>query len=97
MISGILQVFNRFLVTALAPLLYNCGIIIGIIFFVPLFGLQGLAWGVVFGGIMHLLIQLPSFIHSGFKWRPNFNFMDPGVLKTIKLMVPRSLGLEQAN
>jgi putative peptidoglycan lipid II flippase len=93
MISGILQVFHRFLVTAVAPLLYNCGIIIGIVFFVPLFGLQGLAFGVVLGGILHLLIQLPSFFHSGFKWRPSFNFRDPGVLKTIKMMVPRSLGL----
>ena len=93
MISGILQVFNRFLVTAIAPLLYNCGIIIGILFFVPKFGVSGLAWGVVLGGIMHLLIQLPAFFHSGFKWRPDFNFRDPGVVKTIKLMIPRSLGL----
>lgn len=93
MISGILQVYHKFLVTAIAPLLYNLGIIIGIVFFVPLFGLQGLAWGVVVGGVMHLLIQLPSFFHSGFKWRANFNFRDPGVIKTIKMMVPRSLGL----
>lgn len=93
MISGILQVFNRFLVTALAPLLYNTGIIIGIVFLVPRFGLAGLAWGVVLGGVLHLLIQLPAFYHSGFKYRPDFNFRDPGVIKTIKLMVPRSLGL----
>lgn len=93
MISGILQVFNRFLVTALAPLLYNLGIIIGILFFVPKFGLPGLAWGVVLGGVLHLLIQLPTFFHSGFKYRPSFNLKDPGVMKTIKLMLPRSLGL----
>ena len=93
MISGILQVFHRFLVTALAPLLYNFGIIIGILFFVPRFGLQGLAWGVVFGGVLHLLIQLPAFIFFGFKYKSNFNYKDPGVVKTIKLMVPRSLGL----
>jgi len=93
MISGILQVFNRFLVTAFAPLLYNLGIIIGIVFFVPYFGLPGLAWGVVLGGIMHLLIQLPAFFHSGFKYRPDFNFRDPGVVRTIRMMVPRSLGL----
>jgi len=93
LISGILQVFNRFLVTALAPLLYNIGIIIGILFFVPKFGLAGLAWGVVLGGVLHLLIQLPAFFHSGFKYRPDFNFRDPGVVKTIKLMAPRSLGL----
>jgi len=93
MISGILQVFNRFIVTAMAPLLYNLGIIFSIFFFVPKFGVVGLAWGVVLGGIMHLSIQLPSFFYSGFKWRPDFNFRDPGVVKTIKMMVPRSLGL----
>jgi putative peptidoglycan lipid II flippase len=93
LISGILQVFHRFLITALAPLMYNIGIIIGILFFVPKFGLTGLAWGVVLGGILHLSIQLPSFVFSGFKYKPNFNYKDPGVVKTIKLMLPRSLGL----
>jgi putative peptidoglycan lipid II flippase len=92
-ISGILQVFHRFLVTALAPIMYNLGIIIGIVFFVPRFGLQGLAFGVVLGGLMHLLIQLPSFFFSGFRYKLSFNIKHPGVLKTIKLMVPRSLGL----
>ena len=93
MISGILQVFHRFLVTALAPLMYNLGIIIGILFFVPKLGLAGLAWGVVFGGTLHLLIQVPAFIFSGFKYRPSFDYKHPGVEKTIKLMAPRSLGL----
>ncbi len=92
-ISGILQVFHRFLVTALAPIMYNLGIIIGIIFFVPRFGISGLAWGVVLGGILHLLIQIPAFLHSGFKYKINFNINNPGVLKTFKLMIPRSLGL----
>ena len=93
MISGILQVFHRFLVTAIAPLLYNLGIIIGILFFVPRFGLIGLAWGVVLGGVMHLLVQIPSFMFSGFKYKYSFDYQDPGVKKTLKLMVPRSMGL----
>ena len=93
LISGILQVFHRFLITALAPLMYNLGIIIGILFFVPKFGITGLAWGVVLGGILHLLIQLPAFFFSGFKYKANFDYKDPGVVKTVKLMVPRSLGL----
>ncbi len=92
-ISGILQVFHRFLVTAMAPVMYNLGIIFGIIFFVPTFGLPGLAWGVVLGGCLHILIQLPVFFYSGFKYRAVFNFKHPGVVKTLKLMVPRSLGL----
>ncbi|MCX6723369.1 MAG: murein biosynthesis integral membrane protein MurJ [Candidatus Staskawiczbacteria bacterium] len=93
MISGILQVFHRFLITALAPLLYNLGIIISIFFFVPKIGVVGLAWGVVLGGVMHLLIQLPAFFFSGFRYKASFNYKDPGVTKTIKMMVPRSLGL----
>ena len=93
MISGILQVFHRFLITAFAPLLYNLGIIIGILFFVPRFGLVGLAWGVVLGGILHLSIQLPAFFFSGFRYKASFDYKDPGVVKTIKLMLPRSLGL----
>lgn len=96
-ISGILQVFKRFLVTAMAPLMYNLGIIFGIIFFVPRFGLTGLAFGVVLGGVFHLLIQLPAFFYSGFKFQiPNFKlkgFLHPGVKRTLILMVPRSLGL----
>jgi len=92
-ISGILQNFNRFLVTALAPLMYNLGIILGILFLVPQIGIAGLAWGVVFGGILHLLIQVPSFFHSGFTYKLNFNLKHPGILKTFKLMVPRSIGL----
>ncbi|MDO8530393.1 MAG: murein biosynthesis integral membrane protein MurJ [bacterium] len=92
-VSGILQVFKRFLVTALAPLLYNLGIIIGILFFVPRFGLVGLAFGVVLGGLLHLLIQIPVFLDSGFSYRPIFDFKHAGVVKTLKLMIPRSLGL----
>ena len=96
-ISGILQVFRRFLVTALAPLMYNLGIIAGIIFFVPKFGLVGLAFGVVLGGILHLLIQIPAFIYSGFRIQDSGfriqGFFHPGVKKTLVLMVPRSLGL----
>ncbi|KKP43472.1 MAG: putative peptidoglycan lipid II flippase MurJ [Parcubacteria group bacterium GW2011_GWA1_33_6] len=92
-ISGILQVFKRFLVTAMAPLMYNLGIIVGIIFFVPKFGLIGLAFGVVLGGVLHLLIQIPAFLYSGFVYKPLFDFKHAGVVKTLKLMVPRSLGL----
>lgn len=92
-ISGILQFFQRFLVTALAPLMYNLGIILGIVFFVNDFGLAGLAMGVVCGALLHLAIQVPVFVYSGFRYKKLFNIKHPGVLKTLKLMAPRSLGL----
>jgi putative peptidoglycan lipid II flippase len=92
-ISGILRVFKRFLITALCPIMYNLGIIIGIIFFVPIMGIKGLAWGVVLGGGLHLLIQLPILYKLGFRMQKILDFRDANFIKTIKLTIPRSIGL----
>jgi len=92
-ISGILQVFSRFLVTAIAPIMYNLGIIFGILVFVPRIGLTGLAWGVALGAGLHLLIQLPIFFFLGFRPFSKFTLFHPGVKKVFKLMLPRSLGI----
>ena len=93
MISGVIRVFRRFLITSLAPIMYNVGIILGILFFVPLMGLKGLAWGVVFGALLHLLIQLPILFRLGFKIKNSLNFLEPGFLKAVKLTLPRAIGL----
>jgi putative peptidoglycan lipid II flippase len=92
-ISGVLRVFKRFLVTSLSPIMYNLGIISGILFFVPRMGVMGLAWGVVFGALLHLLIQLPIIFGLGFKPKRALDFSHPGLLKAIKLTLPRTLGL----
>lgn len=92
-LSAVLQVFQRFLITSLAPILYNIGIIFGIIFFVPSIGVTGLAWGVVLGGVLHLLIQLPVLFKLGFRPVKIFNFKEPGFLNVVKLTIPRSVGL----
>ena len=92
-ISGVLQVFRRFLITAFAPVMYNLGSIIGVLFFVPKIGLSGLAWGIVLGGFLHLLIQIPILIKVGFKLKKILRFSDPNFLKTLKLTIPRSIGL----
>lgn len=91
--SAVLRVFQRFLITALAPVVYNLGSIIGIIFFVPKFGIQGLAWGIVLGAFLHFLIQVPALFKVGFKIENSFNFLDRDFLLTIKLTIPRAIGL----
>lgn len=93
MISAVLMVFKKFLVTAISPILYNLGSIIGILFFVPKMGIAGLAWGIILGAVMHLAIQIPSFFATGFKIQNTFNFLDKDFLQTIKLTVPRAIGL----
>lgn len=94
MIAGsVLQSLNRFLSFAMAPLAYNLGIIIGVLFLEPLFGPLGLAEGVVLGAVLHLAIQLPALKRTGFKWFWIFDTADEGLRKILKLIAPRSLGL----
>lgn len=90
--SGILHYFNRFLVYSVAPILYNLGIILGILFLAPRFGLIGLAYGVILGALFHLLIQIPSVLNVGFRWKPQFNFFHSGIRRIFRLMAPRTIG-----
>lgn len=92
-LGSLLQYFSRFLVYSLAPIFYNLGIIVGIVYFVPIYGFKGLAFGVVLGAILHFLIQLVAIGETGFKWKPIFNLKDVHIKKVFELMIPRSLGL----
>lgn len=91
--SGILNSYKRFLAYALAPILYNLGIIAGAIFFVPRIGVEGLAWGVVFGALLHVLVQLPSVISVGFRWYPILISSLEDWRKLWRMMLPRVFGL----
>lgn len=91
--GGILNSLKRFLIYSLAPILYNLGIIIGAIFFVPRLGVIGLAWGVALGAMLHMLIQYPAVRISGFRYRLFLDFKNTNLRKVFKLMVPRTMGL----
>ena len=94
--SSTLLSLKKFLWVNTAPLLYNAGIVIGILFFLPIWGLKGLAFGVILGAILHALIQVPQLISSGWRWKPILNFKDKGVKQVIALLIPRILGLDIA-
>lgn len=89
--ASILQYFRRFLTYALAPIFYNVGIITGILLLVPIFGLKGLAFGVILGAFFHWFCQIPSAIHCGFSWRPIFSLKSHSLRKIVKLMIPRTI------
>lgn len=92
-LGGALQSFKRFFTYSLAPIFYNIGIIIGALYFVPLWGVYGLAWGVVLGAALHFLIQLPTAFHLGFKYKAIIDFKDNNARKIWRMMVPRTLAL----
>ena len=92
-LTGVLQSFQRFLVPALASVFYNIGIILSIIFLVPVFGIYAPAIGMILGALLHLVIQLPLALSLGFKFRPNLDIKNKDVRQTIALMWPRSVAL----
>jgi putative peptidoglycan lipid II flippase len=93
--GGVLTSFKRFFIYSLAPIFYNVGIIIGILVFVKFWGPLGLAWGVVFGAFLHMLVQYPAARHLGFRHNWSFwvHFSNENVQKVIRLMIPRTLGI----
>lgn len=94
--SSVLVSMKKFLIVNLAPLLYNLGIIVGIVFFLPRFGMTGLAYGVILGALLHLCIQIPEALRYGFRWKPIIDYSDKGVQKIAKLFLPRVLGIDNS-
>lgn len=92
-ITGILNSFKRYVNFAFAPVMYNVGIILGIVFLVPKFGVYGLAYGVVVGAFLHCLIQIPAIWRLGYRYRPILDMHHEGVRTVGRLMVPRTFGL----
>jgi len=90
--SSVLQYFNLFFAYSIAPVFYNLGIIFGIIFLSPKYGLAGLAYGVVIGAVMHLLIQVPPAMKYFFVKGSKINLKHSGLLRIFKLMIPRVIG-----
>ena len=94
--ASITQIHKKFLVYAITPILYNLGIIIGVVAFFPLWGVKGLGLGVLLGALMHLLVQLPILLSEGCaprlrwrEWGENFkNFW-----QVARLSLPRTLAL----
>lgn len=92
-LTGMIQSHQRFLIPALAPIVYNLGIIFGIVVLSPAWGIYGPAWGMVIGSALHMAIQLPLAFSLGFRPSWGVDLRHAGVREIIKLMPPRALAL----
>lgn len=92
-LTGVIQSHQRFLIPALSPIVYNLGIISGIVFLSRWWGIYGPGLGVVIGAFLHLLIQLPLALKLGFRYSFVLDWRHPGVRKAGRLMLPRTLAL----
>ena len=99
--SSIQQAVGRFVFFAVAPALYNVGILIGIFSFtkgINIFGLQvfeggimGVALGVVLGAVLQLITSVVGLIGLGFDYRFKIYWKNHGLRSVIKLLPARSL------
>jgi putative peptidoglycan lipid II flippase len=94
-VQGTLYAHKRYAVPAIAPNIYNIGIIMGGLILPRAFGfgIESMAWGGLVGAILgSLVIPLVSMSRLGVKFRPSVDLKAPGVARFFKLLLPMILG-----
>ncbi len=91
------QLFRKFFIFSLSPILYNLGIIIGIIFLYPIFGIYGMALGVVLGAFMHFVVQFFACGSCGLTPRFTYKINFTDIKRAVMTSLPRTLGLSFNN
>jgi putative peptidoglycan lipid II flippase len=91
LLSSFSQVQKKFFAFAIAPLMYNLGILAGILVLRPMFGVLGIVFGVAFGTVLYFIVQIPTLAKLG--KIPHFNLaIDwPTIKRVMLLSLPRTL------
>ncbi|MFA6256776.1 MAG: murein biosynthesis integral membrane protein MurJ [Candidatus Paceibacterota bacterium] len=87
------QLFRKFFIYSLSPIFYNFGIIAGVVFLYPKFGIYGMAFGVALGALLHFSIQVFAAHNSGFSPRFSLSVNFKDIKRAAQTSLPRTLGL----
>jgi putative peptidoglycan lipid II flippase len=93
LLSSLTQMHHRFLVYAASPVVYNAGIIGGVLVGYPMFGVAGLAWGVAAGAFLHMGIQIPFLLHEKMVPRLTRRIAWKDIRKIVLTTLPRTVTL----
>jgi putative peptidoglycan lipid II flippase len=97
-VTSVLNARQNFLLPAVGNVLYNVGIIIGLLpgVFLAYFAQRNdiaaaytATWGVVLGAFLQVAIQLPGLVKVGMRYTFTFDWRHPGVIQVGRMMVPR--------
>ena len=105
LVIGGLQANQHFILPALAPSLYNIGMIFGALVLSPTepyrfgpvilpalgYGVHGLVYGVILGAALHLGIQIPGLIRYKFRWTPSIDIHNAELREVLRIIGPRLL------
>ncbi|MBN2607830.1 MAG: murein biosynthesis integral membrane protein MurJ [Candidatus Fermentibacteraceae bacterium] len=96
-VGGILNAHRHFMAPASAPILFNLSALFGILllsrWIVPGQPVWGYSIGVLAGGVLQLLVQIPALRRRGFSFKLDFNWTSPKVRRIGKLAFPALVGL----
>lgn len=98
LIMGSLNTRRVFFIPALAPAMLNITIIISVVTLAPRMEqpIIAVAIGVVCGGLLQFVFQLPSFFRKGYSLKADFNFRHQGLRKMSILILPATMGMAVA-
>jgi len=97
-INAVLNARQDFKLPAIGTVLYNVGLIIGLVPGIILafgnqrndiFAVYAATWGVVFGALLQVGVQIPGLINVGMRYTFSFDWRHPGVIQIGRQMVPR--------
>jgi len=90
--KGVLNSLHYFTTPALAPVVLNATMIAALLLLCPVIGIKGVVIGVIAGGILEVLIQIPPLIKRGFRFAGGFRLVHPVAKRIGRLLLPRALG-----
>jgi putative peptidoglycan lipid II flippase len=97
-VTSVLNARQDFRLPAIGTVLYNLGLIIGLlpgVFFAlrqqpnDQAAVYAATWGVVLGALFQVGVQLPGLVKVGMQYKPSFDWRHPGVRQIARQMVPR--------
>ncbi len=92
-VASVTQVTKKFFVYAVSPIVYNVGIIVGVVVLYPMFGMLGLTYGVVLGAVLHLCVQIPSLVRERLVPKLTFAITWSDIRSLVVVSIPRTMTL----
>ena len=92
LVISILNAHQIFFIPQITAAMYQMGQIFGVLVLARWMGIYGLAWGVVIGASLFLLIQLPSLFKLKGEFSPSLGWTNPDLRNVVRLMGPRVFG-----
>ena len=92
---GVLNSHKIFFSGAFSPVFLNVGMILGILVLSNVFSvpLVGVSIGVLIGGLLQLILQIPYMVKVGFKMRVSIDLKHPGIRKIFTMLAPALFGM----